>query len=510
MTVGDPNSFISDTPTPRRANPFGALDRSVAEQREQAHGTISARPSFGESMLPMAGQITGGLAGARFGGAPGMIAGATAGAVAGKGGQQALRARRGETFTPGKVTRELGGEALTTGVMESTLPLVGKALKPLTGPAKQWIGKKVTRPAAEFVGEFFTGIHQKHTARLLSRGKRVLRRELRSEERGTRMAEKFLSSADQALKKVNDEWASVVTPLTDDPANVVKGDTILASLREVADSFLGTPEPAIPGTRDVFREVRRVMKGISSFAVKRQHVPGIVPRVPGQIGQTELVGRDIPLRRAIMARQQLDDLIYTGGRQGLLAPRQKAALSQLRESFKSAIHESYPQIAKVDESRHTISQAFNVVEEFDPSSVNSVGKLAQMMDEFAKIKPVFREAIEKADAEIQKQTGKSLLSSIKDRAAAVAFSPTEVRAVRGWIVNAIFSGLGIAQLVSGNPYGAAATTLLGIVLSVPRSLGHIIIPGVIGAGRAARRTVARGAPAMGSEVARQTFLREEE
>ena len=495
MTVGDPNSFISDTPTPRRANPFGALDRSVAEQREQAHGTISARPSFGESMLPMAGQITGGLAGARFGGAPGMIAGATAGAVAGKGGQQALRARRGETFTPGKVTRELGGEALTTGVMESTLPLVGKALRPLTGPAKQWIGKKITRPAAEFVGEFFTGIHQKHTARLLSRGKRILRRELRSEERGTRLAEKFLSNADQALKKVNDEWASAVKPLVDDPASVVKGEKVLTALDYVSTEFIDDT-PAIPGTRDVFEEVRNVVEGIGSFATEG-------------VG-TGTVAKSIPLRRALRARQQLDDLIETGAKQGLISSRQKAALTTLRTSLKESIHDAYPAIAKVDESRHAISKAFDVVEKFDPDSVNSVGKLAQMIDEFAKIKPVYREALERADVEIKKQTGRSLLPSIKDRAAAVAFSPTEVRAVRGWIVNAIFSGLGLAQLVSGNPFGAAATTLLGIGLSVPRSLGHIIIPGVIGAGRAARRTVARGAPAMGSEVARQTFLREEE
>ena len=62
---GNSSSFVPDkSGAPSQvANPFKVMDRAAA------YGTIGARPSFAERMLPMAGQIIGGIGGAAAGSA---------------------------------------------------------------------------------------------------------------------------------------------------------------------------------------------------------------------------------------------------------------------------------------------------------------------------------------------------------------------------------------------------------------------------------------------------------
>ena len=386
--------------------------RPVSSQdREQQYGTISARPGFLERSLPMAGQVAGGFlggaAGASAGGIgaiPGGIAGATAGATAGRGAQQFLRARRGEQFTPQKVMGELGTEAAITGAAETALPVAGRFLGPVVKPHLQRFGKKVAGPAVENVLRFMTGVTPESTGRLLERGPaQILTRKMRAREKGIRIAEDFLGNAQQALKQTNKEWAAVTDPLRKNMTNAIPSQPLRNALDTIESEFLGMGGPAIPGTRDVFKDVRRVIKG----------------------GRTLTVGDSIPLDAALRARQQLDDIVFTGKAQGLLAPRQAAALKQLRSTLKETIHQTFPQIAKVDEERYVLGQALEVIEKFSPESVSNVDRLGKMIDAFEDISPAAREAIQKADNVISQRTGKSLLGSIQDRAASKAFEPTE-------------------------------------------------------------------------------------
>ena len=461
------------------------LRRLIREKRQAQFGTLSARPGFLERSLPAAGQITGGVVGARVGGVLGGILGATGGAVTGRLGQQAMRRARGEEISIPKAVGELGIEAGLTGAVETAFPVAGKLARPYVQPFLEQAAKKVVRPAVGNVLRFMGGIRTQDTERLLTRGPQtILSRPMRSREGGTRLAEDFLQNAQQSLKQVNQQWAAVTGPLRKDVTNVIPSQAIKQAAATVEAEFVGTSGAAIPGTRDVFREARRAIEGMRQLTA----------------------GASIPLDTAIRARQQLDDLIFTGRAQGLLAPRQAAALGQLRRAFKESIHQAFPQIAGVDKQRAILGEALEVVEKFSPESVTSVAKLSRMIDAFEAIDPVMRETLQKADAVIAQQTGKSLVDAIRDRSAAMAFEPTELRATRTWLIQIILGTLGFG---AGGPGGATGATALGVTLSSPRLAGKAI-KGAFAAGRGAKFLTRKAAPVAIAETGRQQFLRPQE
>ena len=448
--------------------------------REDAYGVIRARPGVLERSLPAAGQVAGGFLGSA-GGVPGTIAGATAGATLGRGAQQLFRSARGESFTPRKVFGELGGEAAVTGAVETAFPLVGRLVKPVVKPFIARATKKVVRPGVENLLRFMGGIQPENTERLLTRGpKHILTRSLRARERGTRIAEEFLHNARQSLDTINREWVSVVDPLRKSPASVVSTQPIRNAAQAVESEFLGAGGPAIPGTRDVFRDVRKTLTGLQQLTA----------------------GDSIPLDTALRARQQLDDLVYTGKSRGLLSPRQSTALLKLRTSFKETIHQTFPDIAQVDEKRHILGEVLQVVEDFSPDKLSSVAKFSRMINAFENIDPAVREAVQRADSVISKATGKSMLDTIRDRAAAVAFEPTELRATRTWLINVVLGTLGFG---AGGPGGALGATTLGVVLSSPRMAGKAL-QGIMAAGHGVKRAARSIAPVGVAELMRQKFI----
>ena len=462
---------------------------SSQQAQEKQYGTISERPGLFEKSLPMAGQILGGLAGSR-GGALGVGAGATAGAVAGRAGQLFMRKSRGEQISPSQAAGELGTEGAITGAVETAFPVAGRLARPIVKPLADRFVKNVVRPRVAGTLRFFTGITPENTKRVLERSpKNVVTNPLQARDKGIRIAEEFLGNAQDALGKVNKQWVSVTDPLRKNPASVVSSQPIRKAAQTVATEFLGTPGPVLPGTKDVFRETRRALQGVMQLAS----------------------GDSIPLDTALRARQQLDEVVFQGKARGLMSTSQVVALTKLRTSFKDSIHSSFPQIAQVDTQRHVIGEALQVIERFSPESVTSVAKLGKMIDAFEEtsVGPAAREALQQADAEIAKTTGKSLLDAIRDRAAAQAFEPTEIRAVRSYLIQAVLVGMGLGGFVAAGPGGAAMMTGLGVGLSSPWLAGRGLKV-IAAAGRGVKLFARKTAPvvrAATAEAGRSTFLR---
>lgn len=452
----EPSGFIPDEEQSLTQTP------STSQERERAFGTISARPGLVERSLEPAGQILGGLAGLR-GGTPGVVVGATAGTVGGRFIQQHLRRQRGEEITPSEQIGELAGTGALTAAVETTFPLVGKALSPIAKPVIERVMKKTVRPGVENVLRFMTGITPENTGRLLERGpSTILNRSLRSRERGIRIAEQFLTKAQDALQTVNTQWAKVVKPLEAQTTSQIPSQPIRDTIVTTSKAFLPRTKDILPSAKDVFKLTRGVFKDLEQVVQKPV----------------------IPLRQAIAVRQQLDDVLFTGQAQGLLTPRQKTALEIVRRNLTETIHNTFPEVAKVDAKREVIGRAFTVIEKFSPESITNVSRLGRMIDAFENIDPAFREALQEADRVIANETGQSLLGLIRDRTAAVAFEPTELRAVRTWIIGAVLAAFGFT---TGGPLGGAAATGLGITLSSPRLAG-MGLRGLFAAGRGLRTT----------------------
>ena len=488
------------------------------EQREQQYGTISAKPGFLESSLPMAGQIAGGFLGAK-GGVPGAVIGATGGAMAGRLGQQAFRRARGEEITPAETAKELGGEALITGAAETAFPAASRFLGPVVKPIASKIWKKAARPAIENVFRFMTGISPESTQRLLERGpEQILTRKMRSREKGIRIAEDFLKGAKKAHKIVNAEWESTVGPLRKLGTSSVEAEPIRDAARMAESEFAGAEGPVLKSVKDVFSTLHGVVGDVKELTMKpkfisqtREAVSPILKET-GQPFTSEItervavpsVAKKLSLDKAISARQQLDDVIYAGKAQGLLTPRQSVALKDVRSSISNEIHSAFPEIAQVDEQKHVLSKASKVIERFSPESVTNVDRLGKMIDSFEDISPAVREAIQKADSVISKNTGNSLLDLIRDRAAAKAFEPTELRAVRTWLIGAVLGALGLG---AGGPIGGAAATGLGLTLSSPRLVGETI-KATQTIGRGASQFLKKAIPLGAAQAGRETFLPE--
>lgn len=450
------------------------------QEREQRYGVLRAPPGFLERHLPAAGQITGGIAGTP-GGFPGTVAGATAGALVGRGAQQLIRKRYGERFTPEKVAGELGGEAAITGAVETALPLVGRAVRPVVKPVLDKFAKKVLRPGVENVLRFMTSITPESTERLLTRGpKNILIRPLRAREKGIRIAENFLSQAKEAQKAVNAQWRQTFNPLMEDLTQGIPTQPLKQVIEQVEQDFAGSISPILPSTKDVFKPVQGVLEDLRLLTA----------------------GTQLPVKSAVLARQQLDDVIFSGRQQGLFTPRQVSALKTVRNSLSEGIHQTFPQTRLVDEQQFILRKTLKIIERFSPESVSSVDRLGKMIDTFEDISPAAREALMKADTVIQENTGQSLIGLIRDRAAARAFEPTELRAVRTWLIGAVLGGLG---LTTGGPLAGSAGTALGITLSSPRLAGEAL-RGLFTVGRGIKTATRKTAPVASAELLRQKFL----
>lgn len=464
----------------------------IAETDPQIYpGTISARPGFLERALPATGQLVGGVAGGLAGAAAGGIAapagaigGATAGALAGRGIQQWLRMGRGEKLTPQQVGQELGTEALVTGASEAVFPVVGKALRPVVKPFAENVVKKSFRPGIENMLRFMTSITPENTQRVLEAGpSNVLTRKLRSREGGVRLAKEFLGNAQEATRLSNEKWRTVFGPLMRDTTNLIQGKGVRNAAQDVRLDFAGGSDPVLESAKDVFKSLR------------------------GVVGDIETLTKSgtMTVDEAVRARQQIDNLVYTGRRQGLLSESQVAGLKTIRKSLTDQIHVDYPQTATVDTQRHVLGEAIDVIERFSPEAVSDVSRMGKMIDAFEDIDPAVREALYAADEGIKRETGKSFIDSIRDRSAAKAFEPVELRAVRSWLITAVLGALGFG---TGGPGGAIASTALGVGLSSPRLTGEILKAGErVGKGALkAAPFLRRGTELGAAEGGRQIFL----
>lgn len=485
--------------------------------REKTFGTISPRPGFLERSLPAIGQTVGGLAGGP-GGPVGVGVGATAGAVAGRAGQLFLRRSRGEEITPQEVGKNLVGEGAVTAAAETAFPVAGHFLKPVVRPAVEYVAKKAIRPSIENFLRFMTGITPENTRRLLERGPaNILTRKLRSREKGIRVAEDFLRKAKKAHQVVNMEWNATVEPLRKLRTSVVEATPIRNAAQSAEQEFVGAGGPVLEHVKDVFSTLHGAVSDVEQlttkphFAAQTREVTSPILQQGGnpftrqvteRVETGRIPARKLSLDKAIRARQQLDDVVYAGKAQGLLTPRQSAALKGVRRAISDSIHSAFPDIAQVDEQRHILGQASKVIERFSPESVTNVDRLGRMIDSFEDISPAVREAIQKADSVIAQKTGTSLLDTIRDRAASKAFEPTELRAVRTWIITAALGAFGLG---TGGPLGGAAGTALGITLSSPRLAGEAL-KGVATLGHGAGVFARKVAPVATAEVGRRLFL----
>ena len=500
---GQSGSFVSDKPSGSsltRGKPFKMLDLA-AQVTNAAEGAHTAADVVGASLSPAqgiktagkavgmipsgwletAGQATGGAVGGAVGGFPGMVMGGAAGSALGR-----TEVRRREAAASGKFMNvgKTALEAAGSGALSAGADLATAGAARVLKPVGSYLFKKAYKPAAKFGAEFLAQVPSTATDVVVDRGPgKILTKKYMAADFSDQMAKQVGQTIEETHKVVGDEWKAVTAPLRKNNKNRVPLGKIRTEATEIFKDF-GITTQSGTAQAPIF----------ASKAIKDRYAP--LRAIRTRLNKPDV---DWSLNDAMRARSEINALAYKGAQAGDYTPADVASLRKVGGAITKEIHGAYPAIAQTDGAYSRLEEALTILRSVDFDNPKDVVRVANMLDKFHEQRSTVKDAFKEIEAQAVKAGQPPFVEEVLRGSAAKEFKPTGLRAIRGNLINSIFTG--ILGYKVGGPLGG----LLGIASATPRGVGAIL-RGAEAAGKGVARVSSQAARLGGAAAIRSKFL----